>query len=82
MLSNQFNHIVYLIRESRNNALKSVKPRANQSLLEYWEYISNKVESSEWGKSVVEELALHIRETEPEIKGFSDKNLLADETVL
>ncbi|WP_431610398.1 PDDEXK nuclease domain-containing protein [Chryseobacterium sp. 'Rf worker isolate 10'] len=75
MLSNQFNHIVYLIRESRNNALKSV----NQELINlYWsigEYISNKVESSEWGKSVVEELAIHIRETEPEIKGFSDKNL-------
>ena len=44
----------------------------------YWnigQYISSKVESSEWGTSVVKELADYIQHTEPELKGFSDKNL-------
>lgn len=44
----------------------------------YWnigEYISKRVETTEWGQSVVKELAHYIQKTEPEIKGFSDKNL-------
>ncbi|WBV56480.1 PDDEXK nuclease domain-containing protein [Chryseobacterium daecheongense] len=44
----------------------------------YWNvgaYISKKVEISEWGQSVVKELSEFIIKTEPEIKGFSDKNL-------
>ena len=39
------------------------------------EYISKRIESSEWGQSVVKELAVHIQRNEPEVKGFSDKNL-------
>lgn len=44
----------------------------------YWnigEYISKKIEQSEWGDSVVTELAKFIQTHEPEIKGFSDKNI-------
>lgn len=44
----------------------------------YWnigEYISRKMELSEWGQSVVKELSLYIQTNEPDIKGFSDKNL-------
>jgi predicted nuclease of restriction endonuclease-like (RecB) superfamily len=44
----------------------------------YWnigEHIYKKIELSEWGESVVEELAIHIKKNEPTIKGFSDKNL-------
>ncbi|ROI04146.1 DUF1016 domain-containing protein [Chryseobacterium sp. G0240] len=75
MLVNQFDQIITLIKQSQNSALRLV----NKELINlYWnigEYISNKVENSEWGKSVVEELASHIQKTEPGIKGFSDKNL-------
>ncbi|WP_317126527.1 MULTISPECIES: PDDEXK nuclease domain-containing protein [Sphingobacterium] len=39
------------------------------------EYISKRIETTEWGQSVVKELAQYIQRTEPEIKGFSDKNL-------
>lgn len=39
------------------------------------EYISKKIEQSEWGDSVVTELANFIKTHEPEIKGFSDKNI-------
>lgn len=44
----------------------------------YWnigKYISKKIEQSEWGDSVVTELANYIQHNEPEIKGFSDKNM-------
>jgi predicted nuclease of restriction endonuclease-like (RecB) superfamily len=44
----------------------------------YWnigEYITKKIEIAEWGDSVVAELANYIKKNDPEIKGFSDKNL-------
>ena len=44
----------------------------------YWnigEYITKKIAQAEWGDSVVSELAKHIQQNEPEIKGFSDKNI-------
>ncbi len=53
--------------------------QANILLIElYWDIgklISEKVASQSWGKSVVSQLAQYIEKTDPEIKGFSDKNL-------
>lgn len=31
--------------------------------------------SAAWGQSIVEELANYLQENEPDLKGFSDKNL-------
>lgn len=74
-MDNRFTDIIQLIKQSRTNALRAV----NAELINlYWnigEYISKKIEKSEWGDSVVTELAKFIRTHEPEIKGFSDKNL-------
>jgi len=74
-MEKRFADIIELIKNSRANALKSV----NTELINlYWnigEYISKKVEQSDWGKSVVKELSDFIQKNEPEIKGFSDKNL-------
>jgi len=71
----QFLDITRLIKEARNNALKSV----NIELINlYWkigEYISKRIEATEWGKSIVQQLALYIEKSEPGLKGFSDKNL-------
>lgn len=67
--------IIQVIKTSRNNAIRAV----NSELISlYWkigEHISFKVENSEWEKSVVKELANYIQSTEPDLKGFSDKNL-------
>lgn len=67
--------LIELINRSRNNAIRKV----NEELIDlYWnigEYISNKVELSEWGQSVVKELSQYIQAHDPQIKGFSDKNL-------
>jgi predicted nuclease of restriction endonuclease-like (RecB) superfamily len=74
-MDNRFTDIIQLIKESRSNAIKAV----NAELINlYWnigEYISKKIDQSEWGDSVVAELANFIQTHEPEIKGFSDKNI-------
>lgn len=71
----RFIDIIQLIKQSRTSAIRAV----NAELINlYWnigEYISKKLEKSEWGDSVVTELAKYIQQNEPEIKGFSDKNL-------
>lgn len=44
----------------------------------YWnveEYISKQLETAKWGTSVVKELANYLFQNEPDVKGFSDKNL-------
>lgn len=74
-MDNRFTDIIQIIKQSRSNAIKAV----NAELINlYWnigEFISKKIEKSEWGDAVVKELANYIRQTEPEIKGFSDKNI-------
>jgi len=74
-MEQHFTDIIQLIKQSRSNAIKAV----NTELINlYWnigEYISKRVETAEWGQSVVKELAHYIQKTEPDIKGFSDKNL-------
>lgn len=70
-----FAPVVSFIQSSRNAALRSV----NRTLIElYWkigQYISQRVATEEWGKSVVTELANYIAHIEPSAIGFTDKNL-------
>jgi hypothetical protein len=70
-----FEKVLQRIRQTR----QKVFAQANTALIElYWqigETISHKVDSSGWGKGVVSELARYIARIDPEIKGFSDKNL-------
>jgi predicted nuclease of restriction endonuclease-like (RecB) superfamily len=75
-MDNRFTDIIQLIKQFRTNAIRAV----NAELINlYWnigKYISKKIEQSEWGESVVVELANFIQTNEPEMKGFSDKNIL------
>lgn len=75
MKLNQFAEVAEIIKASRNKAIKAV----NTQLIDlYWsigKYIDTRIENAEWGQSVVEELALYLQKNEPELKGFSDKNL-------
>lgn len=74
-MDQRFTDIIQLIKHSRTNAIRAV----NAELINlYWnigKYISKKIEQAEWGDSVVIELAKYIQQNEPEIKGFSDKNI-------
>lgn len=70
-----FGMVVSMIREARQRAYRA----ANSELINlYWkvgEYLSNRMHSDGWGKGVVVQLAAYIQSKEPNVKGFSDKNL-------
>jgi len=70
-----FSEILDQIQQSRQKVFSQV----NTALIDlYWhvgQFISNRVNSQAWGKAVVKELALYIARQDPELKGFSDKNL-------
>lgn len=70
-----FSDIIRLIKDAQTRAVKAV----NTELIDlYWnvgQYISRQIETAAWGDGVVQELADYLARTEPELKGFSDKNL-------
>ena len=73
--SGQFAEVVSLIQQTRTHVIRL----ANTALIDlYWnigQYISEKIEASDWGDGVVKQLADYIAKNAPEAKGFSDKNL-------
>jgi predicted nuclease of restriction endonuclease-like (RecB) superfamily len=74
-MDNRFTDIIQLIKQSRTNSIKAVNAELINLFWNIGEYISKKIAQSEWGDSVVAELANFIQTQEPEIKGFSDKNI-------
>lgn len=74
-MGNLLTEIILLIKKSRTITIKSV----NAELINlYWnigEYISKKIKLSDWGDSVVKELAKFIQIHDPEIKDISEKNI-------
>ena len=71
----RFNEVLALIQGARQQAMQAV----NTQLIElYWQvggYISRKIERAEWGDSVVNQLAKHLAETQPGLRGFTRRNL-------
>lgn len=74
-MDNRFTDIIQLIKQSRSNAIRAVNAEMINLYWRIGEYVSKKIDHAEWGESVVAELAKHILQNEPEIKGFSDKNI-------
>ncbi len=74
-IERQFIEVRELIHQAKSRAFKAV----NVELINlYWaigKYISVKVVKSEWGKGIVTNLSDFLKETEPELKGFSSQNL-------
>ncbi|PCM48090.1 hypothetical protein CP335_18875 [Pseudomonas fluorescens] len=72
---NRFNEVLALIQNARQQAVQAV----NTQLIElYWQvggYISRKMEMAEWGDSVISQLAKHLAETQPGLRGFTRPNL-------
>jgi DUF1016 N-terminal domain len=70
-----FSEVVRLISASRERALQAV----NTALIDlYWqigEVISRKIQQAEWGEGVVDKLAQFIAQTEPDLRGFTRRNL-------
>ncbi|WP_255680850.1 PDDEXK nuclease domain-containing protein [Flavobacterium pisciphilum] len=75
MIQEQFTDIIQLIKQSRSRAITAVN---TEMINLYWnigQYIHNRIETAQWGKSVVKELADFLQKSEPDLKGFSDANL-------
>lgn len=72
---NEFRTVLDFIRQAKSKAFIQV----NTTLIElHWDIgklVSNKVASSDWGKGVVKELSVFLKESDSSIKGFSDKNI-------
>ena len=70
-----FSEVVHLISAARQHAYQAV----NTTLIElYWQvgaYISNKIKAAEWGDGVVDALAQHLAITQPNLQGFTRRNL-------
>jgi len=70
-----FVEVLRQIQQSRQKVFAQI----NTTLIDlYWQIgqiISHKVITEVWGKGVVTELAAFIAQKDPELKGFSDKNL-------
>jgi len=74
-LEHQFLEIRELIIHAKENSFKAV----NKELINlYWnigKYISKKIQDSEWGKNIVTNLSTYLKQTEPNVNGFSSQNL-------
>jgi len=70
-----FNEVLTLIQKARQVAYTQV----NQVLMElYWsvgEYVFHKTNKENWGKGIVEELAIYIKKEDPSIGGFTTRNI-------
>ena len=71
----EFDAVVEMIRAARAAALAAV----NTALIDlYWrvgEYLSAKIAAGGWGDGTVIQLAAHIRQSQPNVKGFSARTL-------
>jgi len=72
---NDFNHIVSMIREARARAYAKVNEELINLYYNVGKFVSQKVESAEWGAGVVDNLAQFIKENHPEIRGFTRRGL-------
>ena len=73
--ADSFAPVTALIQAARGRAYQAV----NTTLIDlYWqigEHISHKIAAAEWGDGVVDQLAAHIAQTQPGLRGFTRRNL-------
>jgi predicted nuclease of restriction endonuclease-like (RecB) superfamily len=74
-LQPQFTEILALIKNAQNYVIATT----NQELIKlYWtigKYISDRLNTTEWGQKTIEQLAEFIQTQEPGIRGFERRNL-------
>lgn len=73
--NNDFENVVLMIKQAQIRAYSSINRELIDLYYSIGKYISEKVSESDWGKGVVKQLAEYISKTNPNISGFSDKNL-------
>ena len=74
-LETAFTEVLQLIQAAKQRAYQAVN---SELVALYWqvgEHISRKLESSEWGDKVVNDLARYLARTQPGLRGFTRPNL-------
>ena len=70
-----FLQIIQIIQTARNRALSVVNSELVNLYWQVGQYVSQKLEQSNWGDGTVVELAKYIKKHHPEIKGFDKVNI-------
>lgn len=71
----QFGEVIDIILQHKSYATKAIN---EELLLTAWHigsYVSNKLKSKEWGSMVVAQLSEYIRAKQPDVKGYSRRNI-------
>jgi predicted nuclease of restriction endonuclease-like (RecB) superfamily len=71
----RFNEVLALIHGARQQAIQAVNTRLIELYWQIGAHISRKLERAEWGDSVVSQLAEHLAQTQPGLRGFTRSNL-------
>jgi predicted nuclease of restriction endonuclease-like (RecB) superfamily len=69
----QFEEIHSLIEFRRNCAYQAIN---NENIVSNWEighYVSNKLKTAQWSSKVVSQLAIYLKEKQPDIKGYDKR---------
>ena len=76
MLEKDFKNIILDIKNQINNSKIEIFQNANKSLLKLYYNIGKIIEvNSSWGNKFIDELAIELKISFPNIKGFSVRNL-------
>ncbi len=70
-----FTEVLQLIQAAKQRAYQAVNTELVTLYWQVGEYINRKLESSEWGDKVVNDLARYLARTQPGIRGFTRPNL-------
>ena len=75
VIETHFEHVHSIIHLHRSRALKVVN---NESLLTCWnvgQYVSEKLNKTQWGSKVVTQLSEYLRTKDPSLKGYSRSSI-------
>jgi len=67
--------IAKLIDTHRENAFRKVNEELVMMYYEIGSYLSNKIKNEKWGSKIIENIAMQINNTYPELKGFNRAGL-------
>lgn len=74
-VDDRFDEVLALIHSARQQAVQAVNTRLIELYWQVGAYISRKLEMAEWGDAVVTQLAEHLAQSQPGLRGFTRSNL-------
>ena len=76
MLDQNFKNIVFQIKKQINDTQVEIFKNANKSLLQLYYNLGKIIdENSSWGNKFIDDIAIELKISFPNIKGFSVRNL-------